>query len=71
MVKSKTCLMIIAASSPKISVRTVDYLKDHADAEKVKDAYRDRMAALADTNLVIFTSANGTNVVSSEASEPI
>jgi len=52
--------------NPKISVRTVDYLKDHADAEKVKDAYHDRMAADSDTNLVIFISANGTNIVSGE-----
>ena len=50
----------------RISVRTVNYLVDHGDAVKIKEAYGDLMDQLVDTNAVIFTSANGTNVVSSE-----
>jgi hypothetical protein len=50
----------------KITVRTVDYLVDAGDAQKVKDAYSDFMGAGVDTNLVIFSSSNGTNIIHGE-----
>jgi hypothetical protein len=50
----------------KISVRTVNYLADHADAAKILEAYGDLMDPLVDTNAVIFVSSTGTNVVSGE-----
>src|SRR6266487_2703246 len=41
-----------AAANPKISVQTVDYHRDPAGAQKVKDHYR--LASATDKNLVIF-----------------
>ncbi|MGD0745421.1 MAG: Gldg family protein [Verrucomicrobiota bacterium] len=38
--------------NPKISVRTVDYLRDAGEAEKVKEQYK--LVAATDKNLVIF-----------------
>jgi hypothetical protein len=49
-----------------ISVRTVNYLRDPADAAKIKEAYGNLMDPLVDTNAVIFVSNSGTNVVSGE-----
>lgn len=52
--------------NPKISVRTVDYLRDGADAQKIKDTYGALMDPSVNTNLLIFSSANGTNIIPGE-----
>lgn len=40
--------------NPKISVRTVDYVRDVGDAEKVKDQYKQFFTSPGDKNLIIF-----------------
>jgi hypothetical protein len=52
--------------STKIHVKKVDYLVDAGDAEKIKDSYSDFMGPGEDTNVVIFSSSFGTNVVRGE-----
>lgn len=64
------------AVNKRIAVRTVNYLTDPAEAQKVKDAYANVMDPLVDTNVVIFSSTTGTNIVSGDklgqhAYEPI
>jgi hypothetical protein len=51
----------------KISVRSVDYLIDAGEAEKIKANYGAYMDPAVDTNLVIFSCATGTtNIVPGE-----
>ncbi len=45
------------AVNPKISVRTVDYVRDAGGAEKVKEQYK--LDAATDKNLVIFDAGDG------------
>ena len=45
------------AANPKLSVRTVDYVRDPGEAEKVKAQYK--LDSAADKNLVIFDAGGG------------
>jgi len=45
------------SANPKISVRTVDYMRDAGLAEKVKEQYK--LDSTVDKNLVIFDAGNG------------
>jgi len=45
------------AANPKISVRTVDYVRDAGAAEKVKEKYK--LNSASDKNLIIFDADNG------------
>src|SRR5580704_10223083 len=52
--------------NPRIKVSLVDYLVDAGEAQKTQDSYRDFMGPGMDTNLVIFSSGSGTNLVHGE-----
>jgi len=45
------------SANPKISVRTVDYVRDAGEAEKVKEQYK--LSSAADKNLIIFDAGSG------------
>lgn len=54
-----------SAVNPKISYRTVDYLRDTASAEKLKQQYG--LSASSDKNLIIFDCSNRVQVASGDA----
>src|SRR6267378_5843687 len=51
--------------NPKISVETVDYLRDPAGAQKIKDEYK--LAAATDKNLIIFECEGRPNIIPGDA----
>jgi len=51
--------------NPKISLDTIDYLRDPAGAQKVKEEYK--LAATTDKNLIIFECERRTTVVPGDA----
>ena len=55
------------AANPKISIRTVDYVRDAGEAEKTKQQYHQYFSALSDKNLVIFDCANHVKMVPGDA----
>ncbi|MDB6020041.1 MAG: hypothetical protein JWR19_4530 [Pedosphaera sp.] len=50
-------------ANPKIAIEKVDYVRDAAAAQKVKDAYKDKLTSPEDKNLVIFDSGGRTKIV--------
>ena len=55
------------AVNPKISIRTVDYVRDAGEAEKTKQQYHQYFSALSDKNLIIFDCANHVKMVPGDA----
>ena len=53
--------------NPRISFRTVDYLGDPGEAEKVKEQYRSYFTAASDKNLIIFDANGRVKVAHGEA----
>jgi hypothetical protein len=53
------------AADPKLSVRTVDYVRDAGEAAKVKEQYK--LNAATDKNLVIFDYAGRVKIASGDA----
>jgi len=51
--------------NPRISVETVDYLRDPAGAQKIKDEYK--LAAATDKNLIIFECEGRPNIIPGDA----
>ena len=50
-----------------ISIRTVDYVRDAGEAEKVKQQYQQYFSALADKNLIIFDCGGRVKMVPGDA----
>jgi hypothetical protein len=55
------------ALNPKISFRTVDYVRDAGDAEKVKEQYKRYFTAQSDKDLVIFDCDGRVKIVPGDA----
>jgi len=53
------------SANPNISVKTVDYLRDAGEAQKIKDQYK--LSSTKDKDLVIFDSGGHVKVVPGEA----
>ncbi|MDB6067896.1 MAG: hypothetical protein JWR26_4104 [Pedosphaera sp.] len=52
--------------NPKISVRTVDYLRDSAAAVKLKEAYKDAPGLIGNKNFVLFDCNNHPKIIPSQ-----
>jgi hypothetical protein len=55
-------LNLYAGKNPKISVRTVDYVRDAGEAGKVKEKYQQYFGSQSDKDLVIFDSGGRVKV---------
>jgi hypothetical protein len=53
------------SANPKISVKTVDYLRDAGEAQKIKEQYK--LSAATDKDLVIFDSDGHVKIVNGDA----
>jgi len=55
------------AQNKNVSIRTVDYVRDAGEAEKVKQQYQQYFSALADKNLIIFDCGGRVKMVPGDA----
>ena len=55
------------AANPKISLHTVDYVRDAGEAEKIKQQYHQYFSALSDKNLIIFDCGGHVKIVPGDA----
>ena len=65
----KALLDEYSSANPNISIRTVDYMRDAGEAEKVKEQYK--LGAAKDKDLVIFDNNGRVKIVNGDALESV